>query len=65
MTSKDSTIRLALYVAISAITSTLTGLERMQTADWKEIVTIGLQTLLAAMVTARAYIDQTPNQVKP
>ena len=65
MTPKDSSIRLALYAGISMLTSAVTGLERIDIPDAKSIVIFVLQTVLAGAITARAYIDQTPTQIKP
>lgn len=64
-TKKDSNVRLALYVVIAMATAASTGLNTLETADAKGIVAFALQVILAGLITARAYIDQTPNNVQP
>jgi len=62
-TRKDSQIRLALYVIIAMATAASTGIERLDMADPKMVIGYALQVILAGLITARAYIDQTPNLV--
>lgn len=64
-TRKDSNIRLALYVVIAMATAASTGIERLDLADQKAVFGYVLQIVLAGLITARAYIDQTPNQIQP
>lgn len=64
-TQKDSNVRLTLYVVIAMATSASTGLNTLDTADTRGLVAFGLQVILAGLITARAYIDQTPTNVQP
>lgn len=63
MTPKQSTARLLLYVATSVITSASAGLATLDLANHKQLIGYALGILATGLVTARSYIDQSPNQV--
>jgi hypothetical protein len=65
VTRKDSNVRLSLYVAIAMATAASTGLGTLDLADPKAVFGFALQIILSGLITARAYIDQTPNQIQP
>lgn len=65
MTPKQSTARLSLYVAIAMLTAASTGLQSLDLHDWKQVAGYVLGIITTGLVTARSYIDQTPNQVSP
>jgi len=63
MTPKQSTARLVLYVLISMLTAASTGLQSLDHTDTKQLIGYLLGVIVTGLVTARSYIDQTPNQV--
>ena len=63
MTNKQSNARLVLYVLIAMVTSATAGLQTVDFTNWKEIAGFVLGVLGTGLVTARSYIDQSPNQV--
>ena len=63
MTPKQSTARLVLYVLISMLTAASTGLQSLDHTDTKQLIGYVIGILVTGLVTARSYIDQTPNQV--
>ncbi len=63
MTPKQSTARLVLYVLISMLTAASTGLQSLDHTDAKQLIGYLLGVIVTGLVTARSYIDQTPNQV--
>jgi len=63
MTPKQSTARLTLYVLISMLTAASTGLQSLDHTDTKQLIGYVIGILVTGLVTARSYIDQTPNQV--
>ena len=64
MTSKQSTARLCLYVAIAMLTAASSGVASVNFADIKETIQFAMGILVTGLVTARSYIDQTPTQIK-
>jgi len=64
MTPKQSTARLVLYVTISIVTSASAGLQTVDFHSWKEVAGFALAVIATGLVTARSYIDQSPNQVE-
>lgn len=65
MTPKQSTARLCLYVAIAMLTAASSGVASVDFSDLKATVQFAMGILVTGLVTARSYIDQTPNQIKP
>jgi len=65
MTPKQSTARLTLYVLISMLTAASTGLQALDHTDPKQLAAYILGILSTGLITARSYIDQSPNQVTP
>lgn len=63
-TPKDSTIRLALYVLISMVTTASGAILAVDFSDPKQVALLILAIAAAGLNTARSYIDQTPTQVK-
>ena len=63
MTPKQSTARLILYVAIAMLTAASAGVATVNFADIKETIQFAMGVLVTGLVTARSYIDQSPNQV--
>lgn len=63
MTQKQSTARLVLYVLIAMLTAASTGLQSLDPTDTKQLVGYVIGILVTGLVTARSYIDQTPNQI--
>jgi hypothetical protein len=64
-TQKDSNVRLVLYVSIAMATAGSSGLAALNTADMKIVFGFVLHIILQGLIAARAYIDQTPNNVQP
>ena len=64
MTPKQSTTRLVIYVLIAMLTAASTGLQSLDVSDWKQVTGYALGILTTGLVTARSYIDQSPNQVQ-
>ncbi len=64
MTQKSSTARLILYVLISMLTAASTGLQSLDHTDLKQLIGYIIGVIVTGLVTARSYIDQTPNQVE-
>jgi hypothetical protein len=64
MTPKQSISRLTLYILIAMGTAASAGLATVNFGDWRETVSFALSVVMTGLVTARSYIDQTPNQVK-
>jgi hypothetical protein len=63
MTAKQSTARLVLYVLIAMVTSASAGLQTVNFSNIQEVSGFALGILATGLVTARSYIDQSPNQV--
>lgn len=63
MTPKQSNARLIIYVATSMITSASAGLATLDLTQTKQLVAYILGIIATGLVTARSYIDQSPNQV--
>ncbi len=63
MTPKQSTARLVLYVLIAMLTAASTGLQSLDHTDVKQLIGYIIGILVTGLITARSYIDQTPNQV--
>jgi Trk-type K+ transport system membrane component len=63
MTRKQSIARLVLYVLTAMVTAASAGLTTVDFADWRQAVAFVLSILATGLVTARSYIDQTPNMV--
>lgn len=63
MTSKQSTVRLVLYVCIAMVTAASAGVLTVDFADAKQVSVFVLAIMAAGLNTARSYIDQTPNQI--
>lgn len=61
---KDSTLRLWLYVVAASLTVLAPQLETVQ-AGWQAWTTLAVQTVLAGVVAARSYLDQTPSRIEP
>ena len=65
MTSLQSYTRLALYVAISMVTTASAGLLTVDFSNGKQVAVFALGVLGSGLVTARSYIDKTPSDVIP
>lgn len=63
MTPKQSTARLVLYVLIAMVTSATAGLQTVDFSNVKQVAGFTLGILATGLVTARSYIDQSPNQI--
>lgn len=63
MTPKQSTARLCLYSFIAFITPIASNWQSMENASGFQWGGIIIQATVTALIAARAYIDQTPNQV--
>lgn len=63
MTPKQSTARLVLYVLATMFTSASAGIAVIDFGDQKQLVAFVLSIITTGLVTARSYIDQSPNQV--
>ena len=63
MTRNQSTARLWLYVAAAVLTIAATDIENMATATTHQWVTLAVKAVLAGVIAARAYIDQSPTQI--
>jgi len=63
MTPKQSTARLILYVLIAMVTSATAGLQTVDFTNWKEVAGFTLSVIATGLITARSYIDQSPNQI--
>lgn len=63
MTPKQSTARILLYVGTSILTSATAGLPTLDFNEPKQLIGYALGILATGLVTARSYIDQSPNQV--
>jgi len=63
MTPKQSTARLVLYVLIAMVTSATAGLQTVDFSNLKQVTSFALGILATGLVTARSYIDQSPNQI--
>ena len=64
MTQKQSTARLVLYIVIAMGTAASAGLTVVDFADTKQVVGFAISVIMVGLVTARSYIDQSPNQVE-
>lgn len=62
MTAKSSTARLVIYILISMLTTASAGLP-LDFSNPNKIVGFFISVLVAGLVTARSYIDQSPTQV--
>ena len=66
MNKTKSNQRLILYVLAAVFASLLPDIQTLgDTVTGQEWASIIVKTALAAVVTARAYIDQSPAQIKP
>jgi len=63
MTAKQSVARLALYSIIAFITPIAANWQAMEHASAFQWGGMLIQALITSLIAARAYIDQTPNQV--
>jgi len=63
MTPKQSTARLALYCAAAFIMPIAANWNAMEHATIFQWAGMLIQSSLTAIIAARAYIDQSPNQV--
>ncbi len=63
MTQKQSTARLVLYITIAMMTAASAGIQTVDFGNAKEVVGFTLSILMTGLITARSYIDQTPNQI--
>ena len=63
MTPKASTTRLVLYVTIAMLTAASAGLATVDFSNQKQVASFAISVLVTGLVTARSYIDQSPNQV--
>ena len=63
MTPKQSTARLVLYCLAAFITPIAGNWAQMAEATTHQWAGMILQALVATIIAARAYIDQSPNQV--
>lgn len=65
MTTKQSTARLVLYILIAMVTSANAGLQTVDFSNMQELASLVMSTIVTGLITARSYIDQSPNQVVP
>lgn len=66
MTRNQSTARLTLYVAAAVLTSLLPDIQSLgEAVSPREWAAIAIKSILAGVVTARAYIDKSPSQITP
>lgn len=63
MTAKQSTARLVLYILIAMGTAASAGIPTVDFTDPKQTIGFVLSVLITGLVTARSYLDQSPNQV--
>ena len=63
MTPKQSTARLIIYVLITMVTSASAGLQTVDFSNLKQVASFALGIIATGLVTARSYIDQSPNQI--
>jgi hypothetical protein len=63
MTAKQSTARLVLYSFIAFITPIAANWQAMEHATAFQWGGMLIQAAVTALIAARAYIDQSPNQV--
>lgn len=63
MTPKQSTARLALYSIIAFVTPIAANWQAMEHATAFQWGGMLIQATVTALIAARAYIDQSPNQV--
>lgn len=63
MTPKQSTARLILYVLIAMITAASAGVATVDFSDPREMIQFALSIITTGLITARSYIDQSPNQI--
>jgi len=63
MTNKQSTARLILYVLIAMVATASAGIQSVDFSDTKQLAGYALGILATGLITARSYIDQSPNQV--
>lgn len=63
MTRKQSHARLALYVLTAMVTAASAGISTVDFSDWRQVASYALSIAATGLVTARSYIDQTPNQI--
>jgi hypothetical protein len=64
MTRKQSRARLILYVTTAMVTAASAGIATVSFDEWRQVVSFILSIAATGLVTARSYIDQTPNQVQ-
>jgi len=63
MTNKQSIARLILYVLATMATSASAGITVVDFNNKQQLVGFIISVLSTGLVTARSYIDQSPNQV--
>lgn len=65
MSPKQSSARLAIYIALAMMTSAISTLttKDFSTAKTQEIVVFVLSVATSGLVTARSYIDTSESQV--
>jgi hypothetical protein len=64
MTAKQSNARLALYIGTAMVTAASAGIATVDFSEWRQVVGFVLSVAATGLVTARSYIDTTPQQVK-
>ncbi len=63
MTAKQSTARLILYVMIAMFAAANSGIATIDFSKPIEVFQFILGVVTTGLVTARSYIDQSPNQI--
>lgn len=63
MTPKQSTARLILYILATMFTSASAGITVIDFSNKQQVVGFIISVIATGLVTARSYIDQSPNQV--
>ncbi len=63
MSQKQSSARLILYCLIAMATAATAGIGTIDFSNARECFQFGLGILTTGLVTARSYIDQSPNQI--
>lgn len=64
MTPKQSKARLALYASIAFVTPIASNWNQMESASLFQWGGMMMQALVTSLIAIRAYIDQTPTQIK-
>ncbi len=65
MTPKQSTARLCLYAVIAFVTPIASNWNQMESASLFQWGGMLMQATVTSLIAIRAYIDQTPTQIKP